>query len=101
MSEYQTFVRVFTDLTPGEHVLFIKDIAPGPRKYDTRLVRAQVSDRPEANPGWDRLWVRSEAGRKLTQPWAIRVVAEMGEVVAGKPYQDVFTITQRLTKELR
>ena len=101
MTEYQIFVRRFADLTPGRHILFIKDLTPGPRKYDTRLVQAEVSDKPDSQPDWDRLWLRSEAGRKLDKPWAVQVIEELGETVEGGPYDDVFLITQAMTKNLQ
>lgn len=100
MTEYQTFVRRFSNLTAGRHVIFIKDLTPGQRKYDSRLVLAQISDQPQEGPDWDRLWLRSESGRKLEKPWAIKIVKEMGEVVDGGPYEDVFLLTKKLTAEL-
>ncbi len=100
MKEFQTFVRHFSDLAPGRHVLFIKDLTPGPRKYDTRLVKAEVSNSPARDEGWDVLWLRSEAGQRLDQAHSIKILEEMGEVVDGGPYDDVFLITQALTAEL-
>jgi hypothetical protein len=98
MAEYQTFVRRFSDIAPGRRVIFIKDLTPGPRKYDTRLVQVDLSDRPAAHPDWDTLWLRSEAGRKHPDAWALKVVREMGEVLDGGPYEDVFVLTERLTE---
>ncbi|MBW2056661.1 MAG: hypothetical protein JRH07_01075 [Deltaproteobacteria bacterium] len=100
MTEYQTFVRRFSDLHPGKHVIFIKDLTPGPRKYDTRLVLAELSDRGEDIASWDRLWLRSEAGRLSEHPWAIRILKEMGETIRGRPYEDVFSLTRDLTARL-
>jgi len=100
MTEYQTFVRRFSDMTAGKHVIFIKDLTPGPRKYDSRLALVQTSDQPQEGPDWDVLWLRSEAGRKLEKPWAVKILKELGEVVDGKPYEDVFSLTKKLTEEL-
>jgi hypothetical protein len=100
MTEYQTFVRRFSDLTAGKHVIFIKDLTPGLRKYDSRLVLAQISDQAQEGPHWDRLWLRSEAGRKLEKPWKVKIIRELGEVVDGRPYEDVFSLTKKLTAEL-
>ncbi len=45
--EYLTFVRQFKDLKEGTRKLFIKDLTPGPRKYDTKYVRAEISRDPK------------------------------------------------------
>ncbi len=88
--EYQTFVRQFTDLKQGKQNLFIKDLTPGPRKYDTRYVRAEVFMDPGKMKNGDILRVRSESGILFAQPWGIRILEELPESVPGQPWENVF-----------
>jgi hypothetical protein len=101
MSEYQTFVRRFEDLSSGEYALFIKDLSPGQRKYDTRLVFAEISNQTQQHPDWDTLWLRSEAGRICDRKFAMTVKKELGDAIEGRPYDDVFDLTQKLSAKLR
>jgi hypothetical protein len=93
--EYQTFVRQFKDLKEGQQELFIKDLTPGPRKYDTRHVLAELASRPEKMPDGDILRIRSESGILHPRPWAIKVLKELPESVASQPWQDVFKAAGR------
>ncbi len=88
--EYQTFVRQFKDLKEGKQELFIKDLTPGPRKYDTKHVLAEISSNPEKLPDGDILRIRSESGSILPKPWAIRILQELSESIPGKPWEDVY-----------
>jgi hypothetical protein len=88
--EYQTFVRQFKDLKDGIQKLFIKDLTPGPRKYDTKYVRAEISSDPEKIKDGDILRIRSESGVLLPQPWGIKILEELSESVSGKPWEDVY-----------
>lgn len=88
--EYQTFVRQFKDLKQGKQELFIKDLTSGPRKYDTKHVLAEISSRPESLPDGDVLRIRSESGVLLPEPWAIKILKELSESIAGQPWEDVF-----------
>ena len=88
--EYQTFVRQFRDLRPGRQKLFIKDLTPGPRKYDTRQVLAEISTHPEKMSSGDILRIRSESGSLLPEPWGIIILEELPESVPGQPWEDVF-----------
>jgi hypothetical protein len=97
--EWQTFVRKFDDMKEGEAELFIKDLTPGPRKYDTRHVIAQVAKKKDALPGGDTLWLRSEAGFIAPEPWYIKVLDELPETVPGGPHEDVLGIIERLQKQ--
>lgn len=98
--EWQTFVRKFEDMREGGDVeLFIKDLTPGPRKYDTKHVRAQVTRSESALPGADILWVRSESGATAPEPWYIRIVEEMAEWVPGRPWENVFEAIERAERE--
>lgn len=97
--EWQTFVRKFDDMKEGEVELFIKDLTPGPRKYDTKHVRARVARSKAALPDGDTLWVRSESGSTATEPWCIEIIEEMPEWVSGRPWENVFDAIGRAQKE--
>lgn len=88
--EYQTFVRQFRDLKEGKRELFIKDLTPGPRKYDTKHVLAEITNDPGKMPDGDVLRIRSESGILLSKAWAIKILKELPESVAGQPWEDVF-----------
>lgn len=94
--EYVTFVRRLSSLDEGEQTLFIKDLTPGPRKYDTKLVRARLAREPESLSQGDLLWIRSETGYLHPKPWAIRVLEELPPHVPGQPWQDVFASLKNL-----
>lgn len=94
--EYVTFVRKISDLGEGKQALFIKDLSPGPRKYDTKLVRAELARQGEGRPHDDVLWVRSETGYLHPQPWDIRILEELPPHVPGQPWQDVFASLKQL-----
>jgi hypothetical protein len=90
--EYQTFVRQFKDLKEGRQELFVKDLTPGPRKYDTRHVLAEISSHPETMTDGDILRIRSESGILLPQLWGIKILEELPESVSGQPWEDVFKV---------
>lgn len=90
MKEWQTFVRKFSDMKEGKRELFIKDLAPGPRKYDTRHVLAKVSRKKDPLKKPDKLWLRSESGIRHPDPWYIEIDRELAEYVSGKPWSSVF-----------
>ncbi len=94
--EYAAFVRRLADLAEGEQTLFIKDLTPGPRKYDTKLVRAELSRHPNKMPGGDVLWIRSETGYLHGEPWAIKILEELPPYVPGQPWQDLFAAMKQL-----
>jgi hypothetical protein len=91
--EWQTFVRKYEDMKEGKVKLFIKDLTPGPRKYDTRFVKATVSKK--SFPDGDILWIRGESGLKGPEPWFIKVEEVLPEWVAGKPYENVLDAVAR------
>jgi hypothetical protein len=99
--EWQTFVEKFDDMVEGEEELFIKDLTPGQRKYEARHVRARISKTRENLPDGDTLWVRSESGLKYPEPWFIKVLEELPEWVAGKPWENVLKAIQELKKGKR
>ena len=94
--EYVTFVRRLADLGEGKQVLFIKDLTPGPRKYDTKLVRAELSRNAEKLPDGDLLRIRSETGYLHPEPWAIKILEELPPYVPGQPWQDLFAAMRQL-----
>jgi len=94
--EYLTFVRQFKDLKEGTQKLFVKDLTPGPRKYDTKYVKAEISSDPEKMRNGDILRIRSESGILLPQPWGIKILEELSESVTGQPWQDVFRTIENL-----
>ena len=95
-TEYVTFARKIGDISEGKQTLFIKDLTPGPRKYDTKLVHAEVSPSPDKLPDGSTLWIRSETGYLQPEPWRIRILEELTPHVPGEPWQDVFSAVRRL-----
>ena len=96
--EWQTFVRRFDDLKEGEVELFVKDLTPGSKKYNTRHVRATVAKTKGALPEAELLWIRSESGITALEPWYIRILEELPEWVPGKPWENVLDITEKVNK---
>jgi hypothetical protein len=96
--EWQTFVRKFEDLHEGEVELFIKDLTPGPRKYDTKQVRAAVSKAKESLSNGEVLRIRSESGVTGLELWYIKILEELPEWVPGKPWENVLDITEKVDK---
>ena len=97
--EWQTFVRKFDDVKEGELELFIKDLTPGPRKYDTKHVRARVAKSKKTLPDGDILLIRSESGLKAPKPWHIKILKELPEWIPGRPWENVLNVIERLQKE--
>ena len=93
--EWQTFVRKFADMKEGEIEIFIKDLTPGARKYDTKHVMAKVSRSRKTLPKGDILWVRGESGLTFPKPWYIQIKKDLPEWVAGKPWTNVLDITEK------
>jgi hypothetical protein len=96
--EWQTFVRKFEDLKEGEVELFVKDLTPGSKKYNTRHVRATVAKAKGALPEAELLWIRSESGITALEPWYIRILEELPAWVPGKPWENVLDITEKVNK---
>ncbi len=87
--EYLTFIPDIKDLIENQNIkLTIKDLTPGPRKYDARIVEAILSSDPGRLPEGDVLWVRSWTGVLYPQPWAIKIIADAGETEAGLPHSE-------------
>ncbi len=96
--EWVTYVRRLADLVDGEGTLFIKDLTPGPQKYDTKLVRAELSRNAGKLDDSDILWVRSETGYTYPQPWKIKILQELPPYVPGRPWEDVFAALRQMKR---
>lgn len=93
--KWQTFVRKFEDLKEGEVELFIKDLTSGPKKYDTKHVRAKVAKSKGALSDGDLLKIRSESGITAIDPWYIKILEELPDWVPGKPWENVLDAIER------
>lgn len=88
--EYEAFIKDIDQLTDGAEVeLNIKDLTPGPRKYDSRLVKAVLFSSPEQLPQGDTLWLRSYGGIRHTKPWTMKITQELGESIPVPPFSDM------------
>ena len=94
--EYLVFVEdIKKELLEGQEILLtIKDLTPGKRKYENRIVKAVVSSLPDKLPGGDILRVRSWTGVLYPKPWAIKIVEEAGEVFPGIPHGETLLKSQ-------
>ncbi len=94
--EWVAYVRRISDLSEGKQTLFIKDLTPGPRKYDTKLVKAELAKSAEKLPEGDTLWTRSETGYLHAQPWKIKILEELSPYIPGQPWEDVFAALKQM-----
>ena len=84
---YELFIAGPTSLPEGEEIcIFIKDLTPGPRKYDARFVKAVVSSSLEQLSGYDTLQLKSLGGKAYPRTFAIKILEDLGEYVCGLPY---------------
>lgn len=73
--EWLTFVVNLDELNLGKEVeLIIKDLTPGVRKYESKRVKAIVT---EAKPGEDILRVRFRTGVRHEKPFTIKILKEL------------------------
>lgn len=94
-NEYEAFVRDVGKTLSGQPVvLTLRDLTPGKRKYRAVHVRAVVSKPPKA--GEPALWLRSVVGVKFPWPCSVRIIEELPETFAAKPYSDLFDAVERL-----
>jgi hypothetical protein len=95
--EYEAFVADLKALSDGAEVMLtIRDLTPGRRKYNARIVRGIVSRNAGAASPGDVLWVRSIVGRKLPDPWSLQIVEELGATAPGRPYSDIYAAMEQL-----
>ena len=88
-TEYQTFLADPQDIPEGQEIeLVIKDLTPGPRKYDGQRVKAILYKSPSKIPEGDTLWVRSEVGVLHPQPWKMKIVEKLTDLIPIPPYSD-------------
>lgn len=85
--EWVVFVPRLEDLVEGKETLVtIRDLSPGQKKYNAKVVNAVLSRDKKSLPGADTLWVRSWIGTLYPQPWAIRIIEEVGDYIPGSPH---------------
>ena len=90
--EFVTFVRDTSELVENKEItLAIRDLAPGPRKYDCRIVKAILASSPDKLPDGDILRIRSWTGVLRPEPWAIKVIAELDETLPGRPHDETMS----------
>ena len=88
--QYQAFIDDIEHLPEGQELeLNIKDLTPGKRKYDARLVRAILYSNPERLPDGDILWLRGANGLLHPTPWVMKITVELGDYLPLAPYSDV------------
>lgn len=91
--EWVIFVTSIDDMIEGrEGVFTIRDLTPGQKKYNAKVVRAKVSGKPGTLAGADVLWVRSWNGNLYSEPWAIKIIEEAGDYVAGIPHGETLSL---------
>ncbi len=101
-TQYLTFVSNPERLPEGQEIkLAIKDLTPGPRKYDCRLVKAIISRSAEGIEEGDVLWLKSLVGTLFPKPWALKIVEELGDSIPRPPYQEIIQVTVALNPGLR
>ena len=89
--EFVTFTRDLAGLEENEEVdIAIRDLTPEQHKYkyDAKLVKAIITSSPDKLPEGDTLWIRSWTGVLHPKPWAIKVLADMGETLPGRPHDE-------------
>ena len=76
MATYETFVLAsLSELKEGEEqVIDIRDA----ETYEPKVVKAIVSSSPEKLPGADTLRIRWRRGQLVPQPWAIKIIEDLG-----------------------
>jgi len=86
-TEYQTFITKSEDIPEGQEVeLVIKDLTPGPRKYDGSRVKAVVYKSEKSITGGCTLYVRSEVGVLQPRLWTIKIIEELPDLIPSPPY---------------
>ena len=89
--EFVTFTRDLAELKENEEIsLAIRDLTPEQHKYkyNTQLVKAILASSPDKLPEGDTLWIRSWTGVLHPKPWAIKILADLGETLPGRPHDE-------------
>ena len=78
MAEYELFIiEDLSELKEGvETVVNVRST----ETVETRTVKAILSSKPAELPDSDTLWIRWQRGRKHPQPWAIKIIDDMGSL---------------------
>lgn len=86
--EYAIFVENLERDLPcdQELVLTLKDLSPGPRKYDNLIWRAVVRDETDGSSDWSRLRVYSWTGVAYPDSRWVRLLEQMDELMPGRPH---------------
>ncbi|MFC1958826.1 phenylphosphate carboxylase subunit gamma [Chloroflexota bacterium] len=95
--EFVTFTRDLASLKENEEIdIAIRDLTPEQHKhkYDAKLVKAIVTSSPDKLPEGDTLQVRSWTGVLHPKPWAIKVLADIGETLPGCPHDETLAHTE-------
>ena len=101
VKEYATFVSDLQGLPEGKEIkLAIKDLTPGPRKYDCRIVKAIIASSPDRIEDGDVLWMESLVGITSPKPWAIKILEELGDSIPRPPYSGLIQVTEALNEGL-
>lgn len=78
MATYELFVvKDLTELKEDEETIVeVRNMAT----VETRKVRAILSSSPKKMPGADTLWIRWGRGYKHPEPWAIKIIEDLGSL---------------------
>lgn len=94
--EWIIFVSRMEDIVDGaENVLTVRDLSPGPKKYNAKVVKALVSSHPETVPDGEVLWIRSWIGRLHLRPWRIRIIEDVGDFLPGIPHGETLGVIKK------
>lgn len=79
-AEYDTFVNTLDELKQGEEIeLKVRDTAT----FETRIVKAIISSTKSKLPDGDVLWIRFSRGLLHKEPWAIKIIADLGDGISS------------------
>ena len=82
---YEAFLEDPAAVAEGAEMrLFIRDLTPGPQKYDALFVRVRILGLAE--PGGDTLRLRYLDGRPYPRTLGIKILKDLGEYVKAAPY---------------
>jgi len=92
--EYLTFVMSRDELTKDkESMLIIRDLTPGQRKYNAKLVRAEVVPIVNKDPEWDILWIRYWNGFLYPEPMGIKILEQDPEALMNaRPHEEMLNL---------